>query len=155
MKSVNEEFRDASSEFENNILDDTLKIEETVTIEKDIIKKNKGRSKPDYWISPEDAVNFEYEDSMQIGEIKEKLNNLRDKTKSKRVTSKSIMEYLTNMGYMSEKFVDGVWVKLISDEGQRQGLQYIKCESKHGFEYVVIGISRQVQRMIVDHFVRN
>ena len=119
MKSVNEEFRDASSEFENNILDDTLKIEETVTIEKDIIKKNKGRSKPDYWISPEDAVNFEYEDSMQIGEIKEKLNNLRDKTKSKRVTSKSIMEYLTNMGYMSEKFVDGVWVKLISEEGQR------------------------------------
>ena len=155
MKSVNEEFRDASSEFENNILDDTLKIEETVTIEKDIIKKNKGRSKPDYWISPEDAVNFEYEDSMQIGEIKEKLNNLRDKTKSKRVTSKSIMEYLTNMGYMSEKFVDGVWVKLISEEGQRQGLHYIKCESKHGFEYVVISISRQVQRMIVDHFVRN
>ena len=88
-----------------------------------VIEKKKRGTKHDYWISPEDAARFEYEDLMLISRLKAKLNDLRDTNKSKRVTSKSILEYLINEGYMSEKYVDGVWVKIISEKGQSQGIR--------------------------------
>lgn len=114
----------------------------------------KSKNKREFCLNKEEAEEFVYEDSMSIGEMRDRLNTLRDESRTKKVTSKIIQEYLSDKGLLYEKFVDGVWVKLISDEGTSKGIHYINHESNSGFEYVVPGLSRQVQKMIIEYFTQ-
>ncbi len=115
-------------------------------------RKRKGRKK-EFQLSEKEASMFEYEDSMMVREMKNKLNDLRDEKNVKRVTSKRIFEFLNGIGYVSEKYVDGVWIKVISDEGLNNGVHYIKYKNNLGIEYVGIGLAKQVQKVIVNKFI--
>ncbi len=111
-------------------------------------------SKTEFEISEEYAKGFVFNNSMSVKEVKTQLNSLNDLSKTKKITSKQILEYLNELGYVSEKFVDGVWINVISDEGLKNGVHYVRHENKLGIEYVSIGFSRHIQEMIVKHFIR-
>lgn len=109
---------------------------------------------PELEISEKDAKEFEFSDSMSVKEIKVQLNSLNEKSNTKKITSKLILEYLNELGYVSEKFIDGVWTNVISDEGLEKGVHYIRHKNQLGIEYVSVGFSRHVQEMILNHFTR-
>ena len=116
-------------------------------------KKKKKKTKARFYLTEEQAAGFEYEESLSIGEIREKLNELRNPATTKVVRSKDINEFIYESGYVSEEYVDGIWRKIISDVGIDLGIHYVKHISSLGNEYHTISISANVQKMIVERFI--
>ena len=106
-------------------------------------------------ITTEEASEFYYEQSISIGSMRDRLNTLRNASTTKQITSKRILEYLSDNGLMREEFIDGVWQKVISEKGKQIGIHFVKSESSRGTEYLVPRLSRQAQKMIIDFFTVN
>ena len=58
------------------------------------------------------------------------------------------------MGYVSEKFIDGVWRKVISPEGKKQGIHLSTLSSDRGNEYKEVVYPANIQKLIVDAFIK-
>ena len=117
--------------------------------------KNTKTTKTDFRITTEEASEFYYEQSISIGSMRDRLNTLRNASTTKQITSKRILEYLSDNGLMREEFIDGVWQKVISEKGKQIGIHFVKSESSRGTEYLVPRLSRQAQKMIIDFFTVN
>ena len=114
---------------------------------------SKNTQKSNFWISFEEAQDFYYEDSMSVGEMRDRLNTLKGPG-IKAVTGKQILDYIYYMGYGSEEFIDGVWRMMISEKGKRVGLHHLEYETSIGTKYKVYGLSRRLQEMIVEFFTK-
>lgn len=115
--------------------------------------KKKKKIKVKFYLTEEQANGFKYEESLSVGEIREKLNELRDSTTTKVVRSRDINEFVYSSGYVSEEFVDGIWRKVISETGLDLGIHYVKHVSSLGNEYYTIAMSDNAQKLIVQNFV--
>lgn len=119
------------------------------------VKKKKEKKKPkvDFYLTEKLASRFEYEDSLTIKELKEKLNALRDSSTTKVVRNRDIIGFLSENGYVSEQYIDGVWRKVISEDGLKLGVYNVMLTSSYGTEYPAIALNPNAQNAVVNSFV--
>lgn len=118
-------------------------------------KKSKhGKHKEEFYITPEQAEEFEYGEMYYITEIKEHLNAICDSSVVKKVTAKSIWELLVDEGLTFEENRNGIFIKTSTDKGSQAGIEIIRKINEQGFLYELLRYPENVQKIIVDSFIR-
>ncbi len=116
--------------------------------------KKKGRGKAPFYLAQKDAEGFQYEDFRYISEIKEELNRICTVDGVKKVTIGAIWEYLAAEELVLEEKTNGVFIKHSTPKGTEYGIRMEEKISQSGVHYQVIQYPPEVQRMIVEYFVR-
>ncbi len=116
--------------------------------------RKRSGPKAEFSLTAEQAAGFPYRESCLLTELAVALSDLRDPDRMKKVTGADIFRYLTAEGYVSEKRVDGIWKKRISEKGTEAGLRMGLRVSAKGTEYEDVYYDERAQRMIVAHFIQ-
>ncbi len=83
------------------------------------------------------------------------LNALRDAECRKKISGAEIFRFMESEGYVKEKRVDGIWKKIVSEEGVKAGLFVGMRMSKAGKEYEDVYYGKEAQRLVVEHYLEN
>lgn len=122
-------------------------------IEPDVVtRKKKGKS--EFYITLKQAEKFEYGEMYYISEIKDQLNAIRDSVSVKRVTLAAIWDILVDEELTFEENRDGVFVKTMTDKGADAGIEIVHKISQAGQPYELLRYPENVQRLVVDFFVK-
>lgn len=116
--------------------------------------RKRNRDKKDFYITPEQAAEFEYGDMYYISEIKDRLNAISDLSSVKKVTIAKIWDVLVNEELTFEENRNGVFIKTKTDKGTEAGIEIVHKISKMGTPYELLRYPENVQRLIVETFVR-
>lgn len=117
-----------------------------------IAKRSSNSSKTDFFIPDENISNFRFSDKpIPISEIANRLNELTDLDRCKKITYKAITSWLIEIGALEiiEDF-NGKQTKNLTAQGFELGITKEKRTGLYG-EYVVILYSREAQQFIVDN----
>lgn len=121
--------------------------------ENDVVtRKKKGKS--EFYITSEQAAKYVYGEMYYISEIREQLNAIRDSVTVKRVTTAAIWEILVNGELTFEENRDGVFVKTMTDKGADAGIEIVHKISQAGLPYELLRYPENVQKLVVDFFVK-
>lgn len=118
--------------------------------------KSKGNQsyKKDFFLTPEQAVGFPYEEKYLVTEIAEQMNKLRNSDTTKKISGAEIFRYIMEEGLASQTFFGRIPKKDITERGEQAGLFIGTRISQKGTEYPDIYYDEQAQTMIVKHYVR-
>lgn len=114
----------------------------------------RNRDKKEFYITPEQAAEFEYGDMYYISEIKDRLNAISDLSSVKKVTIAKIWDILVNEELTFEENRNGVFIKNMTDKGIKAGIETIYKISQRGTPYELLRYPENVQRLIVETFVK-
>lgn len=117
-------------------------------------KKEKTSGKAPFYLTEDEAEAFEYEEYLQVGVIRDRMNSIRESSACKVIRSKHIMQFLNDNDLVSEQFLNGVWTKVIGKRGIEEGIKLVNQKNLTGAEYPVLMISRRVQKLIVKSFTK-
>lgn len=81
------------------------------------------------------------------------LTGLVDAQTTKKLTGKAIFSYIQSLGYAEEQYRDGHWVKVVSEDGLKHGLEMGDRVSRTGTIYEDLYYTQDAQRIIVESFV--
>ncbi len=115
-------------------------------------RREKKGKKGEFYLNPEDVQNFAYEDYYYISDICDELNRISTVENVKRCSRKRIWEYLVSKGYVEERSIDGVWVKIQTGEGIKRGIVTIERVSSKGNEYSLLRYPREIQKEVAEFF---
>lgn len=119
--------------------------------------KKKARAKTnkkEFYITAEQADQFQYGEMYYISEVKDRLNALRDNISIKKVTIQVIWDFLVNEGLTFEEDREGVFVKTRTDKGAAVGIEIVHKITASGEPYELLRYPKNVQELIVDYFVK-
>lgn len=154
-------FTSDSDEFEDWNLDDAMAAWESGSQEKvvpddrpvEVSTAKKGKSKKtktDFVMTEELAEQIHYSDRVSLSDFVGQINDLRDDEIMKRLTIKSVEQWLTDAGYLEVWFLNGVPRKRLTEEGEAFGIEAEKRLSEKGNEYDVFYYTGKAQRGIVE-----
>ena len=89
-----------------------------------------------------------------ISEMKDCLNEICSAEFVKKVTISVIWDYLVETGLTMEEQREGRFYKVPTEKGRQMGIRMVDRVSQRGTEYQLPMYSEQVQRLVVEHFVR-
>ncbi len=122
----------------------------------DSSKKKKNKTpKQEFYLNPEDAENFEYQDYRYVSEIKDEFNRIGTVEDVKKATNVKILEFLQNKGYIEERQINGFNLRVQTDLGLQKGIMTEEKKSQAGNAYSVLKYPRIIQKEIVDNFVNH
>ena len=114
-----------------------------------------SEKKTEFSLTEEQAEQFPYADRYLLTELAEKLNELRDAVRMKKISGAEIFRKLQDEECVSEMFQKGMRKKIISEKGLEAGLFLDLRRSKKGTEYEDLYCDRKAQRKILDMIRRN
>ena len=117
-----------------------------------IAKRSSNSSKTDFFIPNENISNFRFSDKpIPISEIANRLNELTDLDRCKKITYKAITSWLIEIGALEiiEDF-NGKQTKNLTAQGFELGISKEKRTGMRG-EYTVIIYDRDAQQFILDN----
>lgn len=116
-------------------------------------KGSNKRLKSEFSLTREQAENFPYRERYLAAELAEALMSLVDAQTTRKLTGKAIFNYVQSLGYAEERYIDGHWIKIVSEDGCRHGLEMGDRVSRTGTVYEDLYYTQDAQRMIVESFV--
>ena len=99
------------------------------------------------------AQQLHYSERISLSDFVGQINDLRDEEAMKRLTIKSIEQWLTDEGYLELCSPGGMPRKCLGRKGQDFGIQAEKRVSGKGNEYEVFFYTEKAQRRIVDYLL--
>ncbi len=113
------------------------------------------KNKDPFYLNPEDAELFEYHDLYFVTEIKEELNRITSAENVKHIYGTDIFRLLAEKGYVEQQQVDGREVQAPTDLGVARGIETAERVSKAGNTYTVLKYPPEIQKEIVEAYVKN
>jgi ATP-dependent DNA helicase RecQ len=110
-------------------------------------KKRKG--KEPFAITEEIYSKIVYEDSMTITDFVKMINDCRNESTMKALSTKIISAKLKEEGYYKEEYIDGMWKKGVLPEGLELGIFPEERTAKSGLTYFVFKYERNARAFIV------
>ncbi len=113
-------------------------------------KKNVEKKSP-FYVEEKDLEHFNYSETpIALSVIAEKLNELIDTTKRKKITYKVLAQWLIKNGYLVEKLnSEGDPKKSPTEKGKSVGITTIQKISQSGDTYEVVVYNLSAQKMVV------
>lgn len=111
------------------------------------VKKKSGKT--EFAMTDEIADQIYYSSKMSLGDLVGQINDLRDEESVKRLTIKSVEQWLIGSGYLKESAANGVFRKILTEQGAAFGIEAEKRVSDKGNEYEVYYYSERAQKSIV------
>lgn len=111
-------------------------------------------AKQDFFLTPEQAIEFPYGEKYLVTEIADHLNNLHNSDETKKISGAEIFRFIMSEGMASQTFYGRIPKKEVSEKGVLAGLFLGPRLSKKGAEYQDIYYDEQAQRMIVEHYTK-
>ena len=115
--------------------------------------KKKKTPKQEFYLNPEDAENFDYQDYKYVSEIKDEFNRISTSDDVKKATNIRILEFLQNQGYIEERQINGFNLRTQTELGLQKGIITEEKISQAGNTYTVLRYPRDVQKEIVEYFI--
>lgn len=112
------------------------------------------RGKEKFYLKPEDVEKFEYTEYCPISELRNRLNGICSAENIKKITYPALNAWLAETGLIREEERDGRLVKLPTEQGLKAGIKTEERISQKGFLYQQILYSKEVQKRIVEAFIR-
>lgn len=116
-------------------------------------KKKRG-TKSEFYLNAEDAKHFAYKEFCHITEIKEELNSISTAENVKKVTFAEIWDYLCSLGLVEVCTIEDEVKKVQTEKGLAMGIKTVEKISKAGYPYTLLVYPQEVQKLIVDYFVK-
>lgn len=113
-------------------------------------RKKTKKTKTDFVMTEELAEQLHYSVRTSLSDLVGQINDLRDDEIMKRLTIKSVEQWLVEEGYFEERFLNGRKRKSLTDTGEAFGIAAEKRLSEKGNEYDVFFYTEKAQRGIVD-----
>lgn len=114
-------------------------------------KKKKGKkTKTEFIMTQELAEQIHYSEKASLSDLIGQINDLRDGESMKRLTIKSVEQWLNGIGNFEIWFLNGTPRKRLTEEGEEFGIQAEKRLSDKGNEYDVFYYSKKAQKRIVE-----
>ncbi len=113
----------------------------------------KKKAKSEFILTRQQARQFVYRERYLAAELAADLSSLVDGSEVRKLTGKAVFSYVQSLGYADEKYFDGRWHKVVSEEGSRHGLELGDRISQAGTVYEDLYYKEAAQRLIVEHFV--
>ncbi len=117
-------------------------------------KRKSRKTKKEFYLNPEDIDKFEYKDLCNIIEIRDELKRISSAENIKQLFGTDILRFLTDLGYVNEVLTDGRLVKQATETGVSKGIISVERISEKGNAYEVLMYPAEVQKEIVEHYVR-
>ena len=117
-------------------------------------KRKSRKTKKEFYLNPEDIDKFEYKDLCNIIEIRDELKRISSAENIKQLFGTDIFRFLTDLGYVNEVLTDGRLVKQATETGVSKGIISVERISEKGNAYEVLMYPAEVQKEIVEHYVR-
>lgn len=112
----------------------------------------KKKAKSEFVLTRQQAQQFEYREKYLAAELAAALSRLVDINEVKKLTGKAVFSYVQSLGYADEKYFDGRWRKVVSEEGRCHGLELGERISHTGTAYEDLYYGEEAQRLIVEHY---
>uniref|UniRef100_UPI004055E79A DNA helicase RecQ n=1 Tax=Acetatifactor sp. TaxID=1872090 RepID=UPI004055E79A len=112
------------------------------------------RNKKEFYITSQQADEFEYGEMYYISEIKDQLNAVCDYSTVKKVRTTAIWDFLVSLGLVFEENRNGVFIKTTTSKGAESGIEIVHKISKSGHPYELLRYPKFIQKMIVEFFVK-
>ncbi len=112
------------------------------------------KSKEEFYLTATDAFNFKYENLYYISDIKDELNRICTVDVVKKATITKIWDYLVSEELTTLEKTDGQFIKVATKKGRALGIQMVDKISKAGISYRLLMYPREVQKRIVEYFVK-
>ncbi len=127
----------------------------------DLAKVTKKEKKPrkeklhkvPFYLNPGDETSFEYRDLLVLSEMKDELNRITTAENVKKLFGTDIFKWLSSVGYVEERQIDGKWFQMPTEIGASKGIAKVEKTSEKGTIYEVLAYSPGVQKEIIDHFI--
>ncbi len=116
-------------------------------------KTGKKKTKSEFILTRQQAMQFVYRERYLAAELAANLSSLTDTSEVKKLTGKAVFAYVQGLGYADEKYMDGRWRKVVTEEGSRHGLELGERIGQAGTVYEDLYYKEEAQRLIVEHFV--
>lgn len=115
------------------------------------VKKGKSKNtKSEFVMTEELAEQIHYSQRVSLSDFIGQINDLRDEDAMKRLTIKSVEQWLTDDGCFEQWYLNGTPRKRLTEDGETFGITVEKRLSEKGKEYEVFFYSSQAQRKIVE-----
>lgn len=119
--------------------------EESGSVKKTASNKNKA----EFAMTEAMAAGIPYAKRLTLSEFAALLNAARDESQMKRLTIKSMEQWLVENGYLEEVFINRIPFKRLTDKGAAFGIEAEKRISEKGNEYDVFFYLEKAQRALV------
>ncbi|MDD5934160.1 MAG: DNA helicase RecQ [Clostridiales bacterium] len=115
-------------------------------------KKTTSGKKTEFHMTKELADAIEYKEQTTLSELVAQINDLRDEERMKRLTGKSITDWLLREGYLEEKFHPGVrrMVITVTEAGREIGIETQERISEKGNAYDILVYNEHAQKFVID-----
>lgn len=113
------------------------------------------RVKSEFAMSEEVAGQLKYADVMTLSELAAQINDLRDDNAMKRLTIKSVEQWLLDEGYLESWISNGRCMKKLTEKGKDFGILAEDHVSERGTEYQRFFYTEKGQRGIVAWLLRS
>ncbi|MGL5435243.1 MAG: DNA helicase RecQ [Lachnospiraceae bacterium] len=122
-----------------------------VTVEVSKVKTGKSKkAKTEFAMTDELAEQIYYSARTFLNDFVGQINDLRDEETMKRLTIKSIEQWLIDAGYFETYLLNGMTRRRCSEAGDAFGIKVEKRMSEKGNEYDVFYYNEKAQRSIVE-----
>lgn len=122
-------------------------------MEANLVRNSKGKgkkAKSEFVMTEELADQIHYSPRVTLSDFVGQINDLRDEETMKRLTIKSVEQWLMDLGYLELKLFNGVARKHRTGDGEHFGIEAEKRISEKGSEYEVYFYSEKAQHKIVE-----
>lgn len=135
-------------------LDPSISEEETASWEDGSLQKPAAKkSKAEFVMTRGVAEQIYYNQHLSLSDFVGQINDLRDARLMKRLTIKSLEQWLTQTGCFTIKPVNGIPRKYLTEKGAELGIRAEKRLSEKGNEYDVFYYDQKAQKAMVDHLL--
>lgn len=124
-------------------------------VEMGTVKKKGKKSKTEFVMTEELAEQIHYSERVSLSDFIGQMNDLRDGDAMKRLTIKSVEQWLMDKGCFEVWFLNGTPRKRLTDKGEEFGIMAEKRLSEKGNEYDVFFYSEEAQHSIVEWLSRS
>lgn len=119
------------------------------------VKKGKGKkSKTEFIMTGELAEQIHYSERVSLSDFVGQINDLRDEEAMKRLTIKSVEEWLTEAGCFETWFLNATPRRCLTEDGEDFGIIAEKRLSDKGKEYDVFFYGEKAQKRVVEWLLR-
>ena len=117
------------------------------------VANKKGR-KQAFSLLKEEADNYTYVDFTNVSSICDEMNRICQRDNVKKIPATRLTRILVSNELIVEKEQDGQTKKVPTEKGEKLGIKEVERVSQKGNPYTILVYPPNIQRMLVEHFVR-
>ena len=117
------------------------------------VANKKGR-KQAFSLLKEEADNYTYVDFTNVSSICDEMNRICQRDNVKKIPATRLTRILVSKELIVEKEQDGQTKKVPTEKGEKLGIKEVERVSQKGNPYTILVYPPNIQRMLVEHFVR-